>query len=259
MKKILTIISLLISVLSFPGIAQTKSCDLSKMKWVGMPFDKAGVFHEECRPQILYSWIDSVHRINQSDSLWPFRRTKAIFFHRTPLATSFYGDFSYRVKLKENVRYKLVPWNEAHYKCLYPEEEKKNTVYVNQDPNGFSEYVLCSSGPVESWSFGIEEHLNEMKREYSLIKEKGPLNVDGFLNPNSRKYGCSSCFQGYTIHDARNDGSERTILNSMERMNSFVETKEGRVYNLVDKQTYRSGEKVEEHFETRLVLPFHKN
>lgn len=252
MKKFVSILFLLFSSAAF-----SQNCDLEKMKWMGIPFDQGGTFHEECRPQILYSWIGSPETIKASDLLWPFRRKTAIFFHRTPLATSIYGSFSYRVKLKSNVRYKLVPWDEAHYKCLHPEAEKKNTVYVNQDPNGFSEYVLCSAGPVESWSFGLNEHHQEMVKEYNLIKEKGAKNVDGFLNPNSRKYGCADCFQGYTIHDARNDGSEQTILKSIDFMDYFVGTKRGKVYNLIDNKTYNSGTKVDEHFRTNLKLPFH--
>jgi hypothetical protein len=238
--------------------AFAKNCDLENMKWVGIPFDKSGVFYEDCRPQILYSWIASPDTISPDDQLWPFRRKTAIFFHRTPLATSIYGSFSYRVKLKSTVRYKLVPWNEAHYKCLYPESEKKNTVYVNQDPNGFSEYVLCSPGPVESWSFGVREHHSEMLREYDYIKKLGAKNVDGFLNPNSKKYHCETCFQGYTIHDARNDGSEQTILKSIEFMDYFIGTERGKVYNLIDNKTYTSGPEVDEHFITNLKLPFHK-
>lgn len=237
---------------------EAKSCDLEKLKWVGIPFDKTGKYLEECRPQILYSWIGSLETINQNDLYWPFRRKSAIFFHRTPLATSIYGNFSYRVKLKPDVNYKLVPWNEAHYKCLYPEEEKLNTVYVNQDKNGFSEYVLCSSGPVESWSFGLHEHLQEMQREFDLLKELGPLNVDGFLNPHTEKYGCRSCFQGYTIHDARNDGSETTILKSIDYMKFVVGTQKGVVNDLIKKRSFQSGEEVRKHFETKLVLPFHQ-
>ena len=253
MKKLICVLTFIISSLVF-----SQDCDLEKMKWTGMPFDKDGVFHEECIPQILYSWVGSPETINSQDHLWPFRRKTAIFFHRTPLATSIYGSFSYRVKLKSNVVYKLVSWNEAHYKCLYPESEKKNTVYVNQDPNGFSEYVLCSPGPVESWSFGLAQHHQEMSREYNLIKQNGALNTDGFLNPNTRKYGCEKCFQGYTIHDARNDGSEQTILKSIDFMEHFSGAGRAKMYNLIDGRVYRQGSKVDEHFKTNLKLPFHK-
>lgn len=239
------------------AFAEARSCDLQKMRWTGMPFDKEGLYHDECEPQILYSWVGSLATIKPDDLYWPFRRKTAIFFHRTPLATSIYGNFSYRVKLKDNVQYKEVPWNEAHYKCLYPEEEKRHTVYVNQDPNGFSEYVLCSSGPVESWSFGLSDHYHEMKREFSMIKNYGALNVDGFLNPNTKKYECDECFQKYTIHDARNDGSEKTISNSIQRMRDVVGLKYGRVYDLVDKTQSRDAESIRKHFETKLELPFH--
>jgi hypothetical protein len=248
---------LLISISTFAS-DKLIGCDLNKMKWVGIPFDSNGVLNPKCKPQILYSWVGSSNTIDQDDYKWPFRRKTAIFFHRTPLATSLYGSFSYRVKLKSNINYKLVPWNEAHYKCLYPEAEKKVTVYVNQDKNGFSEYVLCSDEPVESWSLGMNEHLLEMKREFNLIKRNGALNVDGFLNPNTRKYGCSSCFQRYTVHDARNDGSESTILKSINLMKTFVESNRGKVFNLKDKRYYTDGIKAEEHFETSLKLPFHK-
>jgi hypothetical protein len=252
---------ILLSILSFSSFAEeqsSKKCNLDKMKWVGIPFNATGHIDINCKPQILYSWVGDTKTIKEDDYKWPFRRKTAIFFHRTPLATSIYGKFSYRVKLKKNVSFKLVEWNTAHYKCYYPEAEKRTTVYVNQDKNGFSEYVLCSDGPVESWSFGMQEHHNEMNREYSLIKRKGPLNVDGFLNPNTRKYGCSKCFQGYTIRDARNDGSERTILNSMKVMENFVYSRRGKVFSIKNRRSYTSGRQVDLHFETSLKLPFHK-
>jgi len=260
MLKLLIGLLGIMSISAFSKVSHetVQTCNLDKMKWVGIPFDKNGRFQSNCKPQILYSWIDSPETINQTDMKWPFRRKSAIFFHRTPLATSIYGTFSYRVKLKANVKYKLVEWNTAHYKCLYPEREKRNTVYVNQDKNGFSEYVLCSHGPVESWSFGLNGHLNEMKREYNLIKRLGPLNVDGFLNPNKSKYRCRSCFQGYTINDARNDGSESTILKSMDLMKHIVGTKQGRVYDLMRNRTYKSGANLDQHFKTNLKLLFHK-
>jgi hypothetical protein len=255
--KYFVLLMLFILSISAQATNNSSSCDLKKMKWVGIPFDSNGVFDSRCKPQIIYSWIGSPETINQDDYKWPFRRKRAIFFHRTPLATSLYGSFSYRVKIKSNVSYKLVPWNEAHIKCLYPEDEKKKTVYVNQNKNGFSEYVLCSDGPVESWSFGMREHLNEMKREFNHIKKHGALNVDGFLNPNSKKYECASCFQKYTIHDARNDGSESTILGSINIMGKFSEAVRGKVFNLKDKAFYKDGPKVDEHFDTNLKLPFH--
>jgi uncharacterized protein (DUF2147 family) len=97
-----------------------------------------------------------------------------------------------------------------------------------------------------------------MLREYDYIKKLGAKNVDGFLNPNSKKYHCETCFQGYTIHDARNDGSEQTILKSIEFMDYFIGTERGKVYNLIDNKTYTSGPEVDEHFITNLKLPFHK-
>lgn len=131
-------------------------------------------------------------------------------------------------------------------------------MYVNQDKNGFSEYVFCSHGPVESWSFGMKESYNEMTREFNYIKTVGPKNADGFLNPNTVKYGCAECFQGYTIHDARNDGSEITIKNSMNYMLRTVAQQKGKVYDLRSYWVYKRGDKVNEHFKTHLKLPFHK-
>ena len=72
-----------------------------------------------------------------------------------------------------------------------------------------------------------------MKREFNLIKRLGALNLDGFLTPNTQKYSCSDCFQRYTINDARNDGSESTILKSIDLMKHFTDSDQGRVYNLI--------------------------
>lgn len=233
-------------------------CDLESMKWAGIPYDRAGIYHPECRPQILYSWLTSSNLIDVNDSIWPFRRGYAFMF-RSPLGSAMYGSFSYRVKLRPDVEYKLEPWTPDHAKCRHPDAEKRRTLYVSQDAaSGFSEYVICSPDIVASWSFGTLEHLEEMRAERELIDQRGAENVDGYLNPNSHEPGvaCQTCFHGYTIHDARNDGSSATIDELIAIQAEWVSSKRGRVYSLEDGRTYTSGAEFDAHFSSRLPLPF---
>jgi hypothetical protein len=55
----------------------------------------------------------------------------------------------------------------------------------------------------------------------------------------------------------RNDGSESTILKIIDLMKHFVKSRQGRVYNLINNRSYKTGPKVDEHFKTNLKLPFH--
>ena len=237
----------------------TPSCNL---KWTGLPYDAKGKYHPECEVQILYSWITTKQIIDAKDANWPIRRGRA-FFTRSPLASFMYGMYSYRVKLKPGLDFKLEDWDDNHFMCRHPEEEKKHTVYVNHDlRNGFSEYVLCSNEVIDSWSFGTPEQYQEMVRERELIQKIGYKKVDGYIDPN-RGPGthvhmpkCTQCFQGYTMHDARHPGDLATLDRAFELMQESIESKEGAVYIPTTKKIVKSGPEYAAHFNNRILFGF---
>lgn len=246
--------------------APASTCDVLAMRWAPMPFDAQGKYRAGCEPTVLYSWLTAKDVIDTGDARWPLRRGPSAFFHRTPLATFLYGQYSYRVKLKPGVRFKIDDpndWN-AHAGCKHPEKEMKDTVYLwNDEKVGFTEYVLCSMGPVESWSFGMPEHFEEMKRERELIERLGKKNMDGFMNPSrtSERPGrsCKDCFQGYTIHDARNKGDVAALDRAFALMRASIDLREGRVYYPDSRRVRASGPEVDAHFTVSLPLPFHRD
>lgn len=239
------------------------TCDVLAMKWNPLPFDREHHrYHAGCEPSVLYSWLSAKEVIDTKDPGWPTRVGKA-FFHRTPLSTFLYGNFSYRVKLKPGTKFKHDPDWDTHYYCRHPASEKEDTVYIWSDANiGFSEYVLCSNGPIESWSFGMPEHFEEMKRERALVEQLGYKNMDGFVDP-SRAAGvssqCKDCFMGYQVHDSRNAADVPSLNRAFALMKQSLKEKEGRVYYPDTGKTYESGPEADKHFEVGLLLPFHKD
>lgn len=116
--------------------------------------------------------VDKVIKIiseSTSENILPL---EFLYLWRTPVGSFGYGDLSIRIKLKPNVKFKLIGRFER--KCPISPEQDANTVYVwdGQGMNhleGYSEYILCSSGPVESWSYGMPQALEEIKRELTWI------------------------------------------------------------------------------------------
>jgi len=243
-------ISLLIFLISYSWA----SCNLKEFRWTGIPFDKNHVYHQECEPEALYSWVTSPNIIDTNDPDWPVKRGKAYFF-RTPLGTSEYGTFSYRVKLKKGLQFKEVTWASN---CPYPEEEKKHTVYVvNDQVSGFSEYFLCSNDPIESWSFAMRDHYIEMVNEYNFAKTVDPKELDGLTRPEGINY-CANCYNAQKIHDARNPNTFASLHSSIQLMLSWVQAGRGKVFDMNSRRAFTSGPIVDSHFSRTLNFIFHK-
>lgn len=130
-------------------------------------------FRPECAPDVLYSW-QKTHKINsESIKKSPLPNKKFLFAWRTPLGTFGYGDTLIRMKLKKNIKYKWITAGQG-FRC--PQVDQDNTVYVHSYTFGFFmlnavDYILCSGGPVESWSIGLRGTQIEALKELKFVEE----------------------------------------------------------------------------------------
>lgn len=126
--------------------------------------------HEDCRPDTLYSWQadKGVQRFAQaaSGAKWAssFPQT-SLYTHINPAATFAYGLRAIRIKLKEGTKFKVsfLAEKEPSDFCsgFLKQTEWADTVAVRVFGGG-TDYILCSPGPIESWSMGTTTHYDEI-------------------------------------------------------------------------------------------------
>ncbi|HWU43056.1 MAG TPA: hypothetical protein VN132_06450, partial [Bdellovibrio sp.] len=184
-----------------------KSCEVKADRYHLTKTDKNGYITSECTPEILYSWggfdklewyIDNLG----TKKSWPQKLPRSLYTVPSAAATFGYGQISLRFKIKKDVKFKLLR-NPSTNDCnglvsahLAKTSEFDNTIFARlniDDGLSFLEFILCSSSPIESWSFGRPENYDEILRDYNWMttqnyyqweaysKQNG---VDVFLNSN---------------------------------------------------------------------------
>jgi hypothetical protein len=143
----------------------------SSIPFHGRPDDNQ--FRKECAPDVLYSWQKSSRVSIDQIKDHPIPNKKYIYTWRTPLGSFGYGDILIRLKLKKNVKFK---WLRQGVPFACPQPDQENTVYVHSFEFGFFlvtgvEYILCSKGPVESWSVGQRGTQIEAENELRFMQE----------------------------------------------------------------------------------------
>lgn len=174
-----------------------KNCERNDLGRVTIPFNRDGTFRPECAPDTLYSWqtqekIQKFVKNLTPENILPFEE---LYTWRTPIASFGYANSSVRLKLKPNVKFQLIDGFYAH-NCSKSHAE--NTIFVYATKDGYSEYYLCSSGPIESWSYGTKEHLDEMKSEMAWIRTHSEFDYD-LLSKSNQYSMCAgmSCLNFY--------------------------------------------------------------
>jgi len=187
------------------------------------------IFVPECAPDTLYSWQKS-SRINLDNfSKSPLINGIFLYTWRTPIGTFGYGDVQLRLKLKKNVKFRWVKTGDQ----ACPKADQENTVYVHAYPFGVFiasavDYLLCSKGPVESWSAGSLGAFFEAKNELDFISMRPyeyPQPYDsygiGFLRtkpvPRSVFYPDNPYFMSWD-NDLGHDWSEKGLLKKIENL-----------------------------------------
>jgi hypothetical protein len=132
-------------------------------------FDKENPLNDELyRPDTVYSWMQPENVKSRLDSLnvqtWQ-GMWRPLFLTRAPLASYPYGSVSLRFKIKPGVHFK----RERNH-CKVSLSEAETTVYVFAGL--MSEFVICSPKVIESVSFAMKEHYDEMIRDLIQHKER---------------------------------------------------------------------------------------
>jgi hypothetical protein len=182
--------------------AYTEGYSLKKCEWANSRVTGVYVNNPRCMPDTLYHWLPRKYldwKLDniKSDDFLPFYKDQKgkvspLFTWRTPVGSFGYGDVSIRIKLKDGIKYTPI-FGKKRFQC---EELKQkygydieNTVFVSWQRHVFfrvggflSEYILCSAGPVESWSFGTEKHLFEIEDEIRWIESHDKSDYDSFIS-----------------------------------------------------------------------------
>jgi hypothetical protein len=203
--------------------------------------DAAGQLKEMCQPDTVYSWGGSkkleVFREFSSGACEEDKCfTRPIFTHINPITTFGFGDIQLRIKLKPGTRFEITrlgfsnnaPW----FSCeAWSKDRRENTISIQiwkadvNDGIGV-DYVLCSPGPIQSWSVWTRDGYDEIVNAQLWLNNN--TNVRDWL-PWSRSlrtgeedmYANGSGTLGFTHERLKND-----LLN----WRGAVERKEGGVY-----------------------------
>jgi hypothetical protein len=141
-----------------------------------------------CRPDTLYSWgsMKKIEILKQQmgKGEWSEQFSKQLFATFLPVGTFFYGDLPIRIKLKKNLNFKQIGYNDCRLdKRLSNRKIRENQTTVFYDvralpdggpvPNGeyLYDFIICSPEVIESWSYGQKEHFDEVIRDLKWITD----------------------------------------------------------------------------------------
>lgn len=172
---------------SFSGIGfpQKLNCEVKSQRY-HLTHNKDGYITPECTPEVLYSWggFDKLNWFvnNLGNSKWPHQLPRSLFTTSSAAATFGYGPVAIRIKVKPSVRFRLVvsPSGNTceHYisEGYLTSQNLSNTIIarldLRDDGLSFMEYAICSGGVIESWSYGMPEHFDEILRDHHWMTTK---------------------------------------------------------------------------------------
>jgi hypothetical protein len=212
--------------------------------------DALGVLPDSCIPDTLYSWGDYGKVIwfrdrYEKSGNWnaPFERD--LFATQSPVATFGYGPVPLRFKLKAGTKAKVSTQNSTRRTCKsIPDDEKVDTILINHWQVGGGtgvDYVICSMGPVESWSYGTKQHYDEIIRDLNWIETHDYIDYELYY----KKAGVDLFF------DNSLDGHEfsRNVLwQHLRNVRQLIDLELGGVFH------QNSAGKEAQHFKTKLPI-----
>lgn len=166
---------------AFPYEFTYDFCRANDPLGVTVPIDRAGNFYKKCAPDTLYSWQDEAKVVEWLKESTPSNILPISYLYtwRTPIGTFAYGKVGVRIKLRRNTFFIRID-RPIHYdpNCNQLAREfgpNAPNVYIKVHdyegaPRSISEYLICSTAPVESWSVGQPLFLEEMEREIEWIQ-----------------------------------------------------------------------------------------
>ncbi len=168
-----------------------------------------------CKIDTLYSWGPSVKIDWFKDAPWTGRlkrdgQNAPIFATQSPYATFGYGDFAMRIRLKNDVRYKFISEGYLVNPYAYCDDlsysQIETTVIARWWKNGVGmtglDYILCGKGPIHSWSWGTQEHLNEINRDVAWIGEHNYIDYELYVKKGGVDEVLPDNLDGHTFTNA---------------------------------------------------------
>lgn len=236
--------------------------------------DAHGNIIEECLPDTLYSW-GSLAKIRWLESFmgemgWSPEFPKNRDYIDTvanPTGSFGYGLYSIRIKLKPTVKFLSCLGFTTTCEDL-PEAARKDTVIASAwggggSPSAALEYVICSPSVVESWSYGMPEHYDEIVKDVKWIT--GPAHHGDYqtylrgLNKTSGHYE-PLYFTPYPDPEMLNfDGTLYTEQGLKDRLLAHLVMVRSRNGAIHTNPQYRSNSKQERklHFTSKWTIYFH--
>jgi hypothetical protein len=210
--------------------------------------DKNGQIPAACVPDTFYSWggaekLDWFRTHLGDRKAWIKNLPRPLFTTQSPVATFAYGPIALRIKIKPGTKTRFLDEDYAGEYCdSLNETEKQNTLvlrFIVTARSGTAlDYIFCSTGPIESWSYGTRAHYDEVVNELSWIKTHDAKDYELYF----KMAGEDSLFD--TGLDGK-DFSEEVLTSNLQQFYSFAASNRGRIY-------YNTGVPKEEagHFKT---------
>jgi hypothetical protein len=185
-----------------PGVSYGytwKQCERRDLGGATFPFDANGNFEPQCAPDTLYTWqtpqaVQSLQWHATNDTPGQFDLKHTMFFWRTPMGSFGYNTQQIRIKLKPGTQFIAV--DSSNRSCPINSATDGDSVYVSTVPwlDGWSEYILCSGGAVESWSTETPEGYREMQAETKWVQTHAQGQFDEIAHPvNGDSIICPTC------------------------------------------------------------------
>lgn len=231
LKSLILMLVVTPSYLFASGYGYTKKkCESSIGANVVLPFNQLNQkIIQECMPEVLYSW-KSREKISQylanmtEKDFLPFGET--LWTWRTPIGTFGYGDFALRIKLKKDLN---IFWNKnwdesGGCKHLSANQKKNTVVFGYYGGLNYSEYVICSSEAIESWSYGTSEIQMEMHNEFKWVEKNksNPANYDRFYRTISTPHFTDTDYSPENYFNFSIDGKDWS-LQALKKKFAYIE------------------------------------
>jgi hypothetical protein len=222
-----------------------------------------------CAPDTLYSWGPMVKiqdlQAQIGDGKWknnPFYND-ALYLSHSPLSSFGYGSsdetggYAIRVKLRPGTRVVLLDSAQTPDCTTFPKKESDDTVYIRIFINNHGgaqssgeDYVLCSSKPIESWSYGTRGFYDELVRDVNRVTS--PAHPDDWLS-YMRRPDASGTFEPaiWNIGSDSHPFTQEQLIETMEKQLLLAADQKGRIYVNPDAPGTEK-QKRDDHFKTAI-------
>jgi hypothetical protein len=138
-----------------------------------------------CMPDTFYSWGDYEklrwYVDNMGEGPWTGKFSRPLYTTLSPAGTFGYGSIPVRIKIKPDTKIIFSDERNLAYgqnlSCdKISNADQKNSIIVRYFESGRDsgiDYIFCSPGPIASWSYGTQEHYDEVINEYLWAKGHG--------------------------------------------------------------------------------------